>query len=490
MPFATRPDFEKNAGDFLDKYKRLVSNTALFAISSFSSKVLSFLLMPFFTRMFGMGEFGDADIITKWAQLFLPIVSVGVANAIIRYGLDKSYDKAAVLTGGLLTELVGVGAFFAFWPLVAKIPGMTGYTTLLYVYVVMSILRNLCSQFVRAKQYTRLYAVDGVLNTVLYLFFIVLFIAGFHWGIAGYVLATAAADFCSALFLFLTARLHRYLRLSHFDGRLLREMLRYALPLIPTSMFWWITNTSDHMFIQEMISSAANGLYVAAYRVPNVIMLFSTLFTEAWQLSAVTDGDRNAPGRARFFSQVFLSYQSLLFMVAGGLIVGSKIIMMALTFSKDSPFNAAWQYIPILVLATVFSCFVTFLGSVYMVELRSGASFYTMMIGAVLNLVLNYLLIPIYGPNGAAFATFFSYFVVFVVRAINTRRYIHIDLHLGRMTVTMLLLAAETALMLAEVPGWMLWCGLLCAAVVIFNFMPLLDTARRLWARHKKRNRG
>ena len=80
--------------------------------------------------------------------------------------------EAAVFTGGLLTELVGVGAFFAFWPLVAKIPGMTGYTTLLYVYVVMSVLRNLCSQFVRAKQYTRLYAVDGVLNTVLYLFFI------------------------------------------------------------------------------------------------------------------------------------------------------------------------------------------------------------------------------------------------------------------------------------------------------------------------------
>ena len=187
---------------------------------------------------------------------------------------------------------------------------MGGYTALLYAYVLMSILRNLCSQFVRAKQYTRLYAVDGVLNTVLYLFFIVLFIAGFQWGIAGYVLATAAADLCSALFLFFTARLYRYLRISRFDWPLLREMLRYAAPLIPTSMFWWITNTSDHMFITSMLGSEANGLYVAAYKVPNVIMLFSTLFTEAWQLSAVTDGGRSSPGRARFFSQVFLSYQS------------------------------------------------------------------------------------------------------------------------------------------------------------------------------------
>ena len=56
--------------------------------------------MPFFTRMFGLGEFGDADLITKYAQLLLPIVSVGIANAVIRYGLDKTYNKASVFTGG------------------------------------------------------------------------------------------------------------------------------------------------------------------------------------------------------------------------------------------------------------------------------------------------------------------------------------------------------------------------------------------------------
>ena len=471
----------------MDKYKRLISNTLLFAISSFSSKILSFLLMPFFTRMFGLGEFGDADLITKYAQLLLPVVSVGVANAIIRYGLDKAYDKASVFTGGLLAELVGIGIFFLCWPLVSKIPGMQNYTALLYAYVIMSILRNLCSQFVRAKQYIRLYAVDGVLNTCLYLFFIILFIAGFHWGIYGYVLATAAADFCSAVFLFTVARLHRYIRLSRFNGPLLRQMLRYAVPLIPTSMFWWITNTSDHMFITAMIGSEANGLYVAAYKVPNVIMLFSTLFTEAWQLSAVTDGGRGTPGRAKFFTRVFQNYQSLMFIVAAGLILFCKPVMMVLTLSGDSAFNEAWQYIPLLVVATVFSCFVTFLGSIYMVEMRSGQSFVTMMIGAGSNLLMNWLLIPDFGPNGAAFATFASYLLVFVIRALGTRRYIRINLHPLRMLWTMVLISGEIALMLAQVPLWQLWCSLLCAAVIFFNFGPLLETATQLLGRLRRR---
>ena len=159
----------------LDKYKRLLSNTVLFAISSFSSKVLVFVLMPFFTRVLDLGEFGDANLITKYAQLLIPLVSVGIANAVIRFGLDKSYDKAAVFTSGLTAIGIGTVLLFALWPVLYPLLDLQNHTWLLYAYVLMSVLRNLCSQFVRSKQYTRLYAVDGLLDTVLYLFFVVLF---------------------------------------------------------------------------------------------------------------------------------------------------------------------------------------------------------------------------------------------------------------------------------------------------------------------------
>ena len=119
--------------------------------------------------------------------------------------------------------------------------------------------------------------------------------------------------------------------------------------------------------------------------------------------------------------------------------------------------------------------------------MRSGQSFFTMLLGAGSNLVMNWLLIPDFGPNGAAFATFASYFLVFVIRAVGTRRYIRLEMHPARMAVTMTLLAGEIALMLAEVPLWPLWCGLLCAAVVFFNFWPLLEMAKRLMGRLRRR---
>ncbi|MEG1932649.1 MAG: lipopolysaccharide biosynthesis protein, partial [Pygmaiobacter sp.] len=86
----------------MDKYKRLLSNTMLFGISSFASKVLVFLLMPFFTHVLKLGDFGDANLITKYAQLLLPLVSIGIANSVIRFGLDKTYNKASVFTGGFV----------------------------------------------------------------------------------------------------------------------------------------------------------------------------------------------------------------------------------------------------------------------------------------------------------------------------------------------------------------------------------------------------
>ncbi|MCI6639517.1 MAG: oligosaccharide flippase family protein [Pygmaiobacter massiliensis] len=469
----------------MDKYKRLLSNTVLFAISSFSSKVLVFVLMPFFTRVLDLGEFGDANLITKYAQLLIPLVSVGIANAVIRFGLDKSYDKAAVFTSGLTAIGIGTVLLFALWPVLYPLLDLQNHTWLLYAYVLMSVLRNLCSQFVRSKQYTRLYAVDGLLDTVLYLFFVVLFMGVFHWGITGYVLATAAADAGSAVFLFLMADLGRYVKFSRFDPKVFKKMVRYAVPLIPASMFWWITNTSDHVFVTYMLGDEMNGLYETAYRIPNIINLFATLFTEAWQLSAVTDGDRRSPGRARFFSKVFLSYQALLYICGAGLIYLAKVEVICLTASVDSPYYPAWQYVPILVIATIFSCFVSFLGSVYMVEMRSGQNLFTMMAGAILNLILNWFLIPSYGPNGAAFATFVSYLLVFLLRAVNTHQYIPIRLHLGRMTVSVGLLGLEAWLMMQEVKYWVVWCALVGGIVVLLNAVPLLQSVFRIIKRRK-----
>ena len=93
-----------------DKYSKLAGNTIIFAISSFSSKLLTLLVQPFLTyAMAEIADLGLAKILSQYANLLIPFVSMGMSNAIIRFGLDKGNSEKQVFTNGLLTILGGFG---------------------------------------------------------------------------------------------------------------------------------------------------------------------------------------------------------------------------------------------------------------------------------------------------------------------------------------------------------------------------------------------
>ena len=301
-----------------------------------------------------------------------------------------------------------------------------------------------------------------------------LYLVVLKWGINGYMLAMISADTLSTLFLFYVAGLRRYLHIRGLNLSTSQEMLRYSIPMIPNSIFWWVNNMASRYMIAYFMGEEYNGLFAVAYKIPTIIVLMSNIFMDAWQMSAVSDSPDK---RASFFTRVFLFYQSLICTAASGLILFSKVITMILV--SDS-FYESWKYIPLLLLSTIFSCMSTFLGSVYMVEKKSMLNFITTGIGAVINVVLNFLFIPIFGVNGAAFATFLSYFVVFVLRVIDTRRFIPMHFHPMRLTFNTLVLLAQAFIMIFEVKGWIFFELILTVLMVVANMSALLATVAQL----------
>ena len=116
-------------------------------------------------------------------------------------------------------------------------------------------------------------------------------------------------------------------------------------------------------------------------------------------------------------------------------------------------YYSAWKYIPLLAAAMIFNSFANFMGSVYVVEKRSKNSFLTAMLGAVLNIVLNFLLIPTsLGVQGAAIATFVSYFAIFVIRAINVQKYIPFKLYMPKVLLNTAVILLQSAFMVFSLP--------------------------------------
>lgn len=143
-------------------------------------------------------------------------------------------------------------------------------------------------------------------------------------------------------------------------------------------------------------------------------------------------------------------------------------------------YYSSWQYAPYLILAVSFSCLVTFLGTVYNAVKKNAMVTVTTALGAALNLVLNVLMIPKYGPVGAAAATFLSYFIVFLIRAVDTRKYIKIDMQPLRILLSLGLLLAQVLVSMKEPKGGVIWQVAIFLVLLLCNLGYVIFIARRV----------
>lgn len=460
----------------MNRYKSLARNTAIFAFGTFGSKILSFIMVFFYSRAMATAEFGTLDIIINSGSLLLPICMLGIQNALIRFGLDNKHRKSDVFTVGIIAVLLGFAILTVASPLIIQVNDLKVYIFYLYAHLLMSSFRHICSYFVRAIGKSKLYAADGIFTTFVTCTLTLIFLIPLKMGIRGYLLAIILADLCSVVFLGIKANLWQYISFKDLSTKLLKQMLIFSLPLIPTSLLWWVVNVSDRFFVQYMVSASANGLYSIAYKVPTILSLVSHIFLDAWQISAVEENESET--RNKFYSNIFTSFQGTIFIVASAIVLFSKFITFILL---DKSYYDSWQYIPFLVLSTVFSCFVVFLGNIYLAEKKSVSTFLTTTLGAVLNIVLNTLLIPNFGANGAAIATFISYFAVYAIRAIDIKwRNRDINLCSYRVLINTCVVFTQVLLMLFEPPYWIVYQLICFALTVVFNFKMLMKMVNKI----------
>lgn len=456
-----------------NSYKKLFSNTIIFAIGSFSSKILVFLLLPLYTSALSQEAYGVADLLVQSANLLIPIVTLAITESVIRFGLDKKYNKKTVFTASLMIILCGMIVLAAVMPFISMIKYVKGYGLLLYVYVFIASIKLHVSEFIRAKQLVKLYAFNGIVTTFSMLILNIIFLLVLKIGILGYMLAIVLSDFISILFLTYIAQLYKYFSLKSLKKSVMKQMLVFSVPLMPAMIMWWITNVSDRFLVQGYLGEGANGIYAAAYKIPTIITTIYSMFNQAWNLSAITEYDSKK--KEKFYSNVFNSNQSIIYVVAGGIL----LFLIPLTeILMSDKFFIAYKYTPILVLASIFTCFTSFFGSIYAATKKSKNSLYTILFGAILNIILNIILIPRIGINGASIATVVSYFLIFFLRIIDINRFMKIRVNIINMILSMMLLIVMTASTLLMEKFLFIPLILCFITLVIINFSVILKSAK------------
>ncbi len=431
----------------MSKYSKLIKNTGVFFIANFGSKILTFLLVRFYTELLSTEEYGTIDLLNTTASLALPIITLCVTEAVLRFSIDDHANRGKILTNGLLVAVLGNLAFVLTAPGFMQIETFSEHVSWIYLLTLSNSLYTIVAHFSRGIGKSKLFAASGLVHTFLQLGLNLLFLLAFGWGIKGYLIASVLANVITAVLVFFLGSLHRYIQ-RNIDKKYLKTMLLYALPLIPNSVFWWIMQSADRYVITFMLSAADNGVYAVANKIPTLITTISGVFFQAWQISSVEEAGSDQ--KTRFYTKVFGALSMLLILTTSFLLLILQPLYKLLT---EEAYHVGWTCTPFLLCATVYSCYSSFLGTNYVAMKKTKGVFLTTVIGAAVNLGLNFLLTPVLGLEGTALATLAAFFITWAARIFGTRQFVNIQYSAKSFWIPSALLLCQAALLSFGVPS-------------------------------------
>ena len=408
------------------KYSDLTKNVGLFAISGFVPKILGFLLIPIYTGCLTTGEYGISDLITTTVSLLLPIFTLDIQDAVVRFAMDKAYDRKDVFSNAVKIVLVGtvfvcLGVYGTY---LLKIPGIEpSYLVFFALMYFMNSAYNTVSLFCRGIDKVNVLVTGSVLQSVITLTANILFLMVFRWGLTGYLIANTVGFAVALVFCFFKGKLYQYIKWKP-SAAVCKDMITYSFPLIFSVISWWVNKASDRYILTWLVGVQVSGIYAVAYKIPNLLSMFQNIFAQAWAISAVKEFDKEDSDG--FMSNMYATMNFAMVFVCSCIMI-LDIPLAKILYANE--FFEAWKFVPPLLISVVFNAMGLFIGSIFTAVKDTRAISVSTITGAVVNTVCNVVFIWKWGAYGAAIATLIGYFVIFLMRNLFLRKYVRLKLN-------------------------------------------------------------
>lgn len=428
-------------------YKNLFKQTAIYGLATVLPRVFSFLLVPLYTSpgVLNNAGYGEVTVLFSYIMFFNVLLSYGMETAFFRF-FNKEDDKQGVISTSTISLLwssiffLAAGLLFrntlADW---ADLPAE--FVTYSIWILVLDALVVIPFSRLRAEQRPVVYAVVKIgnvaINLLLNVFFLLvlpklaqenpfwseLYDADFK---VGYIFVSNLIASLLTLLFFLPG----YLKMHwHFDKPMWNRMIAYGMPILVAGIAFAVNEHFDKILLDKLlppnIAKAEVGAYSACYKLGLFMVLYATAFRlgiEPFFFSHA--GHENAKQTYANITKYFVIFGSLILL---GVIVFADIIKQ---FMLPNPeFWTAMKVVPLIILANFFLGIYNNLSVWYKLTDRTKMGAYISIVGAVLTLLLNFILIPAFersggdGYMGSAIATIVAYGSMMIVSWYLGNRY-------------------------------------------------------------------
>ncbi|HEV9346521.1 TPA: oligosaccharide flippase family protein [Streptococcus pneumoniae] len=461
----------------MSKYKELAKNTGIFALANFSSKILIFLLVPIYTRVLTTTEYGFYDLVYTTIQLFVPILTLNISEAVMRFLMKDGVSKKSVFSIAVLDIFIGSIAF-ALLLLVNNLFSLSDlisqYSIYIFVIFVFYTLNNFLIQFSKGIDKIGVTAISGIISTAVMLAMNVILLVVFDWGLLGFFIANVCGYVIPCIYIVSRLRLWELFEIK-IDKKLQWEMVYYALPLVLNILSWWVNNTSDRYIVTAIVGIQASAIISVAYKIPQILSTISAIFIQSWQISAIKIQEDKSD--TTFVSNMLLYYNALLLIIASGIILFVKPISNILF---GISFYSAWELVPFLIISSLFNAISGCIGAIMGAKMDTHNIAKSALVGMIANIILNIVLTFLMGPQGITISTLIASFLIFYMRKdsvkeINSETYRAIYL-------SWILLVVEACLLI--------YMDFIIGALIamVINLFLLKDVIKPLYLKIFKRN--
>lgn len=428
------------------KNKYLLKNTIALSIGNFGSKLITFLLVPLYTNILTLAEYGTIDLITVITTVLVPIITLNIHEAVMRFMMDKDSDSNSILSIGIIMSLITFVICLLIFPIFSIVNVTSKYSVLLVLYMFSFAISNIFMCYIRGKEKLFDYSIIGIVQSLLIATFNIFFLLYLKAGIKGYIISYVLAYLITSIICIIRGKIFFNYHFS-FNSNLARSMLKYSVFLIPNSLMWWIINSLDRFMVSSIISIDANGIYSVSYKIPTILITLTTIFNQAWMFSAIKENDSNKDEKNDYTNTIYSGLFNIVISISLFVLLILKPLMK-IYVGKD--FYSAWLYTPSLIIGAFFLTLGTFISNEYTANKDSLGFLKSSSIGAVLNLILNFVLIPKIGIFGAAIATCLSYISVFIFRYFDTKKYIKLKILDSKKIIGIVLLLISSSIVFID----------------------------------------
>ena len=456
---------------------KLSKNSFFYLISNFFSVFLGMAFLPIYTSYLTPNEYGITAIASSISVLFTAIFSLGLIDSFKRFYFDYRGDEKAfkqyistlvffVLMFGLLSILLIINSRGIVENYIKGIP--------FYPYVLMSILQSYFLVFFqirlaffqneqKSKKYAFFYIASVIMQNVLILLLVVVQ----RLGAFGYILAGMISNFVLAV---VSVWMLRAYIISKFDLPKLIASLRYGLPLLPGLISSWLLISADRFILNYLVDSSEVGIYSVGYKISMSMNLLVSSIGIAWMpyfyemMKGTTENSKKEVARFITYWILVLCFSSLL------LSIFSKEVIYIFAPS----YYSAFKIVPLVVLGYLLGGFCTILINPLLWKGKTSIVTIATMLSGLLNIGLNFILIPRYLMTGSALSLVLSFLFYLIFIGYYSMKIMPLGYEYGRIS-KVLAVTILCYLMWYYLPeNNIIWVGVLCKIIIIVMYFLVL----------------